>query len=99
MRYALLGLIFGLMLHAELARKAEAGFTLAASNGELVIAQIKPGLNAARDGLKAGDAILRVNGAPAAAEAAFARTILRRNAGERVEFVVRRDGSEMKVPV
>ena len=83
------------ILQAELPRKAEAGFALAASKGELVIAQVRPGQNAARDGFKTGDVILRANGTPAAAESGFARPLLRRIAGDKVEFLIRREGKEM----
>jgi uncharacterized protein len=84
---------------AELTRKATAGISLGIANGELVIAQVRMDGNAQRDGLIAGDVILRVNGADARPEGAFARSISRRNAGERVEWVVRREGREVHVMV
>jgi hypothetical protein len=86
-------------LGADLVRMAEAGFSLAASNGELVIARLRPGQNAARDGLKVGDVLLRANGKAAVAESAFVRPLLRRSAGDRVEYLIRRDGKEMTVAV
>jgi alpha-beta hydrolase superfamily lysophospholipase len=63
------------------------------------LANVRSDSNAARDGLKAGDVVLKANGADAKATSEFVRPLLRRAAGDKVEFVVRRDGQEARATV
>jgi alpha-beta hydrolase superfamily lysophospholipase len=83
----------------QLTRKAQGGITFSAANGELVLAEVRQNQNAARDGLKAGDVVLRVDGAEAHPEAKLARALMRRPVGDRVDYLVRRDGREIHVVV
>jgi hypothetical protein len=84
---------------ADLTRKADSGLVFTAANGEMVIATVQSGQNAARDGLQKGDVVLQVNGRRVLPEAKFARELMRRTAGDRVDFLVRREGREMHVTV
>jgi len=74
------------------------GFGLPSASGALVD-EVTPGLPADEAGLKDGDVIVSVDGAPVKDTAELIRTVSSRRPGETVSLGVIRDGKDMKIKV
>jgi S1-C subfamily serine protease len=64
-----------------------------------VIAKVEPGSSADRAGLKSGDLVIAVNGAPVRSGTQLRNTIGLSRIGDEVELTVDRRGSEQKIGV
>jgi serine protease Do len=64
-----------------------------------VVVQVVPNGPADQAGIRPGDVILRFDGKPADTEHALGNAIRQRNAGDKVDAMVLRDGREMKITV
>ncbi|MDX2152245.1 MAG: PDZ domain-containing protein [Bryobacteraceae bacterium] len=99
MKHLLPALLFAVVTEsgaaAELTRKADAGLLFGIAGDKLQVAQVRPGSNADRAGLKVGDVVLQVNGEAPAATRDFARSIYKRRAGDEVKVRVLREGQEV----
>jgi serine protease Do len=62
-----------------------------------IVGQVQPGSPADRAGVKAGDVIVKVDGASVDGSRAVQRTILTKQIGQKVELAVWRDGHEQKL--
>lgn len=71
----------------------------ATTEGRLVVGLVHPGLAADLAGFKPGDEVLAVEGKTRPTLAAVQEVLKRARQGERIEFLVRRGGTELKLQV
>ncbi len=81
---------------AELKRQARLGVAFGEEDGKVVIRQVTPGSNAARAGLEARDVLVSVAGVKSEATPAYLRSLLRRDAGDALDFAISRQGGETR---
>jgi serine protease Do len=78
---------------------AEIAESLGLSGKGALVAELTPGGPAEHAGLKAGDVVTRVNGAPIASATDLTRAVGLVHAGDAIRLQVRRDGREQEVVV
>jgi S1-C subfamily serine protease len=75
------------------------GVVLRQRSGRLVVERVIPGSGAAEAGLQSGDVLESVSGARATSPEAITRVLLRRQTGDRIPVVLRRNDTEMPLQV
>jgi pimeloyl-ACP methyl ester carboxylesterase len=79
---------------AELTRRGALGVALAPAEGGALVQRVEPGLTAARLGLREGDVIVGMNGAPTPNPAALVQAVRAIRAGDRVALRYKREGRD-----
>lgn len=93
-------LLFGWQLREHLAAAGRrVGFAPELKDGRLVVADVAPDGPAGKAGLKPGDVILRVNGAPIAGLEAYDAQARQLKRGQQVVFLVQRQDQEVSLSV
>lgn len=84
-------------VEGELARQAELAFRWATTSGKLAVSGLTDDSPAARAGLRAGDTIVRVNGAAFAKPFVGEALLEKLKGGQRAELTILRDGREQSI--
>jgi M6 family metalloprotease-like protein len=84
---------------ATIMPRAIMGITSADVKDGLRIDQVFPGLPASKAGLKPGDLLLKVNGAPVANTGKLTQLLQEKKPGDTVALTVKRDGKDMEIKV